>query len=220
MRNLKSLFRLLLPYISIVFLSVVSIGYLGWLLAEGYQERRIEDREKSIEIAMERFLERIDRIEKIAYIMEGNVMIREYAYSSLKNEDILLSDCIKVIGELENCASGNGLYYIYLYDRCNDRIITINSMTSYGEDFFRYSYQITGMTSEECLERLKGAEAGYSPVVEASINKNTKNVMEYRTRVPASLSRENALQMVFVIDAEELFGDFYDIMEEDCEFYV
>lgn len=220
MKELKAVFRLFLPYISIFVLSVVSIGYLVWFQKANYEERNVEDMERTVEIAMERFQEQINEIERIAYIMEGNAIIREYAYATLKGQEVLLSDCIEVIEELANCAQGYGLDNIYLYERGNDRIITTDSMVSQAEDYFRFSYQIEGMTFQDSFERLQNSKFGYSPVISVNMNQNVRQVIEYRTRVPANWSKEYSLQMVFVIEAADLFGDFYDIMEDGWEFYV
>ena len=222
MEKLKSVLLLLLPYISIVFLLIMSIGYLGTLLVESYRERILENQQKSIETAVQRFGERMKGVEDISYLLEDSKAVKKYAYASLSNQKNALLEYIDVMVELNNYQYSQDIAEIYLFDSKNERVITSSAAFSNAEEYFKYNYQIEGMSVKDSVERLKTPAYGceYSAVMDVKLKGEQFEVIEYRLRVPIEWGGDNNLKLVIVMKTADIFGDLAHALDEGGEFYV
>ena len=222
MKNLKFIITLALPYALIVLLPIVSVFSLGSMVMNNYHEKIITDKERNIEIAFERFLQRIDNVKTVAYTIAQNSVMTKYVYSGFRNTDHTILDNLEVGELLDNFMMNSDIGMMYFYYSPDNRIITHDAVLSDARQFFRYSYQLEGYTPEECVERLNQLLGGYeiSSVMNAKINDVHTQVVEYRVSVPVSQINKMQSQLVLVMDVREIFGDLFDIMEEGSEFYV
>ena len=222
MKGLRSIFLLALPYVVTVLLPVISVFCLGNILINSYHERIIADKQKSIEIAFERYLQRIESIETLSYMIGQNGVMSDYNLINYSYQKHTLLDCMEVRDMLKDSLINNDVSEIYFYDAQNERIITSKAVYSKASDYYEYAYQLPGYTVHECVERLENSEwgYGYNAALEARIDKRQTTVVEYRLSIPFNIVRRSPSQLVLVMETEELFCDFYDVLDENSEFYV
>lgn len=229
MKKLKLVFQVLIPYVCIMLLMMMSIYYLCIKLRDNYKEKIFTERQASIELATERFQERIKMVENTASLLASNKLVERYAYSTLADSNYSVTLPMELQEELNIYCMNSSLEDIYLYNGKSNKVISSDIVLSNAEYFFQYSYGIEGLTPQEQIDRLRVASAGmaYSPVLSVHTNSSgtlkedsAMKVIEYRCRVPIEWHGDNVIQMVIVIDAAKLFQDFYTIMEDGDEFYV
>lgn len=218
----KSLLILGLPYIIIAIFPMVSTICLGNQIINSYHERIISDKQRDIVIAVDRFEQKIDAIEKMSFVIEQSDEISEYVKNKLSGFENSLVECKKIRELLNDFMINNEVTLMYFYDEGNNRIISTTGIYSDASDFFRFGYQIDGYTPEECVENLKKSSQGYeyTNCMGVSIKNEATQVIEYRMSIPLKKIRSCDTQLVVVMKAKDIFGDLYDILEEDNEFYV
>ena len=132
MKGLRSIFLLALPYVVTVLLPVISVFCLGNILINSYHERIIADKQKSIEIAFERYLQRIESIETLSYMIGQNGVMSDYNLINYSYQKHTLLDCMDVRDMLKD-----SLINIFMMPRmsgslppkqCTARLRTIMNM--------------------------------------------------------------------------------------------
>ena len=221
-KRVRSILVLALPYILPVLLPLISIFCLGSMVVFNYHERIISDKQKSIESAFERFLQRIDDVENLSFVIEQNNIITEYALASLKNEGHTVIDSMEVRDLLYDLGINNDVAEMYLYDTGNDQIITTRGVLSDAKLYFEYTYVLDGYTAQECVERFQGTLWGreYIPSRKARLNGISTEVIEYRISIPIRMMGKMQPQLIIVMETEKIFSDFYDVLGPESEFYL
>ena len=222
-KKLKTVLMLALPYAITVFLPMISVLCLGSMIVADYHQKIIVDRQKSIEVAFERFLQRIDNVMTLSHTIAQSNVMTEYAYGSLRNAEHSLIDNMEVRDLLSDFGVNDDVAMMYFYDAGGNRIITSDAVLSNAEIYFKYEYQLEGYTTEECIERLKTLSRGYefSSGMKVGLEyNNIIEVIEYRISVPLNVVSNLPSQLVMVMEVEDIFGDFFDILDESSEFYI
>ncbi|MBQ8233289.1 MAG: helix-turn-helix domain-containing protein [Lachnospiraceae bacterium] len=221
-RRLKSILVLALPYALTVLLPIISVLCLGSMVMTSYHEKIITDKQKSIEFAFDRFLQRIDNIQTLSSMIAQNDIVIEYAYASLRSSNHSLQKNMEMRDLLSGFLINNDVTAMYLYDPSNDRIITTDAVLSNAADYFKYRYCKEGYTAQECVEQLKAKSWGceFSSSINAKIDDKFMEVIEYRISVPLNRINRNQPHLTLVMKAEDIFGDFYEILDEGGEFYI
>lgn len=221
-KNFRSLLTLALPYVITVILPVISVVCLVNVIRGNYQEKILSDKQKSIESAFERFLQKIDTIETLAYTIEQNDIVSRYAYAAFRGTEHSLLESMEVSDFLKSLMFNNNVETIYYYDAGDERIITPKAVFSDAKDYFKFTYQQSGYSQEESIDRLRNAAWGcaYSPVMAVSIDNKPTEIIEYRSSVPIKLVSKSQSQLILVMEVKDIFDDLYDILETGSEFYV
>ncbi len=222
MKKLRSILVLVLPYAITMLLPMISVFCLGSMVITNYREKIVTDKQKSIESAFERFLQRMDNVETLLSTIAQNSVMTKYAYGSLGNSDHTVIENMEVRDVLHDFWTNDDVATMFFYDARDNRIITPNSVLSRAQDYFKYSYQLEGYTQEEWIESLKNSSGGVSLSSAMKVQLETKNteVIEYRVGVPVELRNRRQSQLVLVMEVEDIFGDLYDVLDEGSEFYV
>lgn len=221
-RKWKSILVLGLPYGLSVLLPILATLLLGRMVSTSYHENIISDKQKSIETAFERFQSRIEDIEKTAQMIAQNDMVVNYTYASLRGEEHSLEENIQMRDILNGYMNNSDVAAIFFYDSTNGRIIATDAVLSDARDYFKYRYQMEGSTPEESLERLRGLNWGYeySANRKVTLDGRSMRIIEYVVSVPLNMTRHIQPHLIMIMETEEIFGDFYDILEADSEFYI
>lgn len=221
-RKWKSILYLGLPYGLSVLLPILATLLLGRMVTTSYHEKIISDRQKSIENAFERFQRRIDDIEKTAQMIAQNDMVLDYTYASLRGEEHSLEENIQMRDILSGYMNNSDVAAMFFYDSASGRIITTDAVLSDARDYFKYRYQMDGYTPEESIERLNGLNWGYeySPELKAKLDGKRMEIMEYVVSVPLNMTRHSQPHLIMIMETEDIFGDFYDVLETGSEFYI
>lgn len=229
MKKLKAVLQVVIPYVCVMALMMVSICYLVKMLEDNYREEIYYERQSRIDFAVEKFQERISMVERIANVLGNNTLVEQYAYSNLTDNGYSVTLSMELRDELKIYCINNSLTDIFFYSEKKDKIISSKVVLSNAEYFFRYAYGLEEFSPYEQIERLQNLSVAveYSPVMTAYTNPSGRSkeasaiqVIEYRKCVPIEWRKNNAIQMVIVIEAANFLGDFYDIIEEGGEVYV
>lgn len=222
-KKLRSLAKLAVPYVIIMFLPMISVLCLGFLMLENHREKIILDKQTNINIAFERYLQRIDSVETLSYVIVRNDVMTKYVNASRKGIDYNVVECMEVINLLKGFWVNDDVEEIYFYGTQNEKIITSTSIFSDAKDYFRLLYRPEGFTPQECVDQIRASGWGirYSPAMWTEVRNRRTKVIEYRTSLPLNAVGDSVQgQLVMVIASENIFSDFYDILDEKCEFYV
>lgn len=153
-KDLKFILKLALPYALIVLLPIMSVFGLGSIVMNNYHEKIITDKERNIEIAFERFLQKIDDVETMAYTVAQNNVMTKYVYAGFQNTEHTILDNLEVGELLNNFMLNSDVGVMFFFYSPDNRIITRDAVLSDARLFFQYNYQLEGYTPEECVERL------------------------------------------------------------------
>lgn len=221
-KKLTSLMMLAMPFIVIAFFSIISMISLGSIMLKSCQAQIIADKQRSIEDSFERFLQRIETIETLSYMISRNDMMEQYVYKGYSKDERTLIESIEIKDMLNSFMINDNVVCVYYYDLKDDHIITSQTVLSDASLFFRFAYQLEGFTPAESVERLKKHLRGcdYSSSQNAFIEMEPMKVIEYRTALPLGVSSNVQGQLILVIDAEEVFSDFINLLENGSEFYI
>jgi hypothetical protein len=123
---------------------------------------------------------------------------------------------------LSSYMNNNDVTAMYFYDAVNQRIITTDAVFSNAADYFKYKYLVEKYTVEESLNRLDELTWGYKYRSNISINLDGKSmqVIEYVISVPINRIKNSQPHLIMIMETEDIFGDFYDILEDDSEFHI
>lgn len=195
---------------------------LGSIMLKSCQEQIIADKQRSIEDSFERFLQRIETIETLSYMISRNDIMERYVYKGYSKDERTLIESMEIKDLLNSFMINDNVVCMYYYDLKDDRIITSQTVLSDASLFFRFAYQLEGFTPMESVEQLKRHLRGcdYSSSQNASIEMEPTKVIEYRTALPLGVSGNVQGQLILVIDVEEVFSDFINLLEDGSEFYI
>ena len=218
----SSLLVLSLPYLIIAFLPIISVLGLGSVLLHNYQEQMLLDKQRNIEASFESYLKKINNIETLSYTITRNGDMQRYIFDSINRKEHTLLTCMELKNLLSGFMVNKDIAAIYFYDLRDERIISSTSVMTEAADYFRYAYQLTDYTPEESIARLNTSSWGieYISCLDAIIDDTGRQVIEYRTALPMGMKGNVQGHLVFVLDVEELFGNFIDVLGEGSEFYV
>jgi len=221
-KKIGSIFVLGLPYFFTVLLPVLAILCLGSVVTNTYQNRIIVDKQKNVEIALERFSQRLHNIETLSYMIMENSEVKKYAYEALRGVEHSVVDNIEISKLLANFLMNSDVETIYLYDPQGGRIITPVSVYSNVSDYFKFSYIVENHTPQESEARLKSAfwANAISPRMKVKVFAKDTEVIEYRFVIPAGRVYGNQPQVVLVMEIKDILSDLFDIMEDGDEFYL
>ena len=222
MRKLKSVLSLFLQYAFCVFTPILSVILLSNLMLEEHQEKVLVNRQNSVDSAFESMQERLEDIQDIVKYIGSSDRIQRYVYNILGNKENSVEDYLEIIDMLKLFEVSADISEIYLYDGRENRIITTEAMLSDAKLFFKYGYQVTGKTAEECLERLKSlpTKLEYSEAMSVTYDDKTTEVIECSVNVPFGLTKNYPLHLVVVIETRILAKELYDVIGEEGELYV
>ena len=221
-KRLKFILVMALPYALIILLPILSNICLGSMVVAYYHDKIIMDKQKSVESAFERFVQRMDNIESLSYVIANNKEVTRYAYASIRGTDHTLEENIKMRDLLNNFLINNDLITMYIYDPGDNRIITTDAVFSDAAYYFKYKYCLAGYTPQECVERIKSLSWGYEfrPAIKATIDNMSSQIIEYSVSIPLDRDSKFQLQLVMVMNVEDILGDLYDVLDENSEFYL
>ena len=221
-KRLKFILVMALPYALIILLPILTNLCLGSMIVAYYHDKIIIDKQKSIESAFERFVQRMDNIESLSYIIASNKEVTRYAYGSIRGSEHSLEENIKMKDLLNNFLINNDLITMYIYDPGDNRILTTDAVISDATNYFKYKFCMEGYIPAESVERIKSLSWGNSfrPVVRATIDNVSSQIIEYSLSIPLDRDSKFQLQLVMVMDAEDILGDLYDVLDENSEFYL
>ena len=166
-RRFRFVFKLALPYIIILMLPIISVMSLSITIMNNYSERILADKQVAIEHAFERFQQKIDSVETLAYTVANNNEIEKYVSAGSKGEVYTVLDHADLQKVLANFMVNKDISLMYYYDRKENRIITHQSVFRDAAKFFEHKYSIEGYTAKECVERLDNLawDTLYTPVI-------------------------------------------------------
>ncbi len=222
MKKIKRIIILFLPYALCVIMPIVSVILLSRLMLNSYEEKIEANMQISINRAFEDIQKRFKDVEKIVTYIGNSELTQRYVYTILRNKENIVTDYLEIIELMKLFEASSDVVEIYLYDSRENRIITTEAMLSDAEDFFKYGYRIAGKTAEECIERLKSLsnKLEYNKVMLVTSDGDTMEAIECSMNVPFILAKNYPLQLVVTMEAEDIFGDLYEIVGMDGEFYV
>ena len=220
--KVKAIFKLALPYAVTVFLPIISIFCLSNMIIDSYNKQVVADKEKSIEAAFERFQQKLDAIENLSHVIAQSDVVTNYIYTGFQKIGRDAVECMEIKELLNDFLLSSDVTAIYLYDFNDNRLITDDAAYTDPSLFFRYRYKMEGFTPQECVERLRNSSWGYGYSLETKVEYDGKatEVMEYRISVPVNMFSKHQSQLVLVMELEDIFSDFYELLEEGYEFYV
>jgi len=218
----KSILVLGLPYGLSVLLPILATLLLGRMVSTSYHEKIISDKQKSIETAFERFQSRIEDIEKTAHMIAQNDMVVNYTYASLRGEEHSLEENVQIRDILSGYMNNSDVADMFFYDSSNGRIITPDAVLSDARYYFKYRYQMDDYNPEESMERLNGLNWGYEylPNMKVMLDGKRMEIIEYVVSVPLNMTRRIQPHLIMIMETEDIFGDFYDILETSGELYI
>ncbi len=222
-KNIIILLRLAAPYILIILMPMMSVVSLGIWMVNDYHEQILQGYQRKAEIAFERFIQRTESIENLSYMISGSNIMVQYMISGKNRADHTVIENMELISLLKNSWINNDVEEIYFYEKKTNSIITSTTVLSNAEDYFHLVYKPEGNTPLECVEQLNGLLRGaqYEAVKNINIGNKVSRIIEYRVSLPMDALPSTALgQLVIAMNIEDIFGDFYDVMDTDCEFYV
>lgn len=221
-KKLTSLMLLAMPFIIIAFFSIISMISLGSIMLKSCQEQIIADKQRNIEDSFERFLQKIETIETLSYMISRNDIMECYVYKGYSKDERTLIESMEIEDLLNSFMVNDNVVCMYYYDLKDDRIITSQTVLNDASLFFRFAYQLEEFTPVESIERLKKHLRGcdYSSSQNASIEMEPVKVIEYRTALPLGVSGNVQGQLILVIDVEKVFSDFINLLEDGSEFYI
>lgn len=220
-KRIKLICALVLPYLIVLILPIFFLFILGNVLIENYQRSIMNDKQNSIEIAFDRFCQKMDEVENVSYMIAQNDLITQYVYECIRNYKHSVNETKEISGWLSDCLINGNITTVYIYDHINNRIITPNAVFNDAEIYFRYTYQLDGYEGMEALERQRQYNSmGYSSVMKVNYNNRNTEVIEFRTFFPMELRGRYQFQLVTIMETKNVFRDFYDILGNGGEFYV
>lgn len=213
---------LALPYVITVFLPVISVLCLGVTVLNNFNEKIVTEKQVSIETAFERFLQKIDAAETLAYTIAQNDVMTKYTCSGLNQTDHTVVDCMEMKDLLSSLMVNNDVAAMYYYDRRDNRIISNDTALSDAAVFFKFAYMMDGYTPEESVEQLKSLSWGneYSSSMKVTMNAKETEVIEYRISMPLAFNGNIQGQLVLVMETADIFDDFNAILNDNGEFYI
>ena len=165
----------------------------------------MNDKQKSIEIAFDRFCQKIDEVEKASYMIAQNDSITQYVHECIRNYKHSVNETREISGWLSNCLINSNITTVYIYDHINNRIITPDAVFSDAELFFQFTYQLEGYEEVGAIEKLRQYNsAGYSSVMKVNHNNRNKEIIEFRTFFPTELLGRYQFQLVTVMDVKNI----------------
>ena len=221
-KRLGFVWALGLPYVLTIFLPVLSILCLGSMVTSTYHKRIIANKQENIEIALERFAQRIHNVETLSYIIIENNVIKEYAYAVLRGVEHSVVNNIEISELLAGFMTNSDVETIYLYDPQGNRIITPVSAYSNASDYFRFAYLIEDCTPQESVERLKSVSwtNEISSALKVRVFQKETEVIEYRLAIPPGRVSGNQPQIILVLEIRDILSDLFDILQDSDEFYL
>ncbi len=220
-RNGLSVFLLAMPYVCILAVSLLSTLWLGNQVLSGYRTAVVKEKEKSIELAFERFLKRTDEIESFSLSVAQNEVLTDYFWDAVRQRGHSVVQRKKVQEMLHDMLSVAGIRYAYLYDTKEGCVISNDLALSDADTFYRYKYRIEGYTPRESGRYVLRMENGYNPAVNVAIGGNTGvRMLEYKSCVPLASSVVYKDQLILVLSAGNVFRDLETTLGTDGVFYV
>lgn len=220
--TIKSVLMLALPYIITMFLPIVLIFLLINAIQDEYQGKIIDDKQRSVEVAFDRYLQKIENIEKMSYGIGQSETLQHYIYGNWTGISWLAIEWMEIRDYLSDFMISDQVALMYFYDSKEGMIITTDAAYSDARHLFQFRYQMENHTSQESVDRLKSLVwmYGYSPAVKAVIDKRETEVVEYRIPVPPDKISMDQSQLVIVMETKDIFSDFYEVVGNHGEFRV
>lgn len=221
-RKLRALLSLALPYLATVFLPILSVLLLSSTISNNYNEQIIADKQRSVQLAFERFLQKKDNVETMATSICTGKGMQNYVYANMRNKEHTPVEYMELMDHLQDFMIDSNVKITYFYDMHDNRIISSQSALSRAEEYFRYSYQVEGVRPEEAVEKMRSLPwgSGYEKSKLVVVNNVRINVVEYRMSLPVGNPGSVQGHLIIVLDAQKLFSDFIEIQEAGGEFYI
>lgn len=226
-KMIKSLLTLGLPYMIAILLPIMSVMCLSIMLVDSYNDKMLAKQQVNIERAFDGFLQKVKSVETLANSIAKNDAVLDYVYEGFKNSGHSPLDYLKFTNVLKSYLIHNSVKLIYYYDIQQRMIISSEGTCNSAEQFFKSAYQIDGITVDDSVKRLYDSSGNreYSYAIKvAKGNVATAlatEVIEYKLFLPMEMTRNHYGQLVIVIDAEEMFSGFYDLLQNNTgEFHV
>ncbi len=223
MKRNKTLSIVLLawPYLCIIIVAMLSSIWLASRTLSAYKSAIIEEKEKNIELAFERFQKRVDKLEALSRNVAQNNMLTEYFYDGLRQVEHTTMQRKKLQEMLRDVLIISDIKYAYLYDAKEDTVIANDLVISSTDDFYRHKYRIEGYTPEESLAYLRRMARGFNPVVKVAVNSYTYTpVTEYKLYVPLNYGSASQDHLTLIIAADDIFQDLTEVLGNDGDFFV
>lgn len=221
-RKLQTLLLFALPYILTALIPLASVILLSSATIEEYNDRMLADRQASLQSAFNRFTDRIHTLENNCLWLAQNDIVTGYAYDSILGKGHTAYDHYEFQNLLTDNWMNEDTASVLFYDARHGSVVSSSVSLSNDEDFFKYSYRISGLTHQEQLERMQAmiSDSGYSSAVDALVNNARHLILEYRLGLPVNAAGNSHIcQMIVLIRADRIFSDVMDIVEETGECY-
>lgn len=221
-RKLQTLLLFALPYILTALIPLASVILLSSATIEEYNDRMLADRQASLQSAFNRFTDRIHTLENNCLWLAQNDIVTGYAYDSILGKGHTAYDHYEFQNLLTDNWMNEDTASVLFYDARHGSVVSSSVSLSNDEDFFKYSYRISGLTHQEQLERMQTmiSDSGYSSAVDALVNNARHLILEYRLGLPVNAAGNSHIcQMIVLIRADRIFSDVMDIVEETGECY-
>ncbi|MBE5782213.1 MAG: helix-turn-helix transcriptional regulator [Clostridiales bacterium] len=218
----RALFTLALPYLATVFLPILSVLLLSSTILNNYNEQIIADKQRSVQLAFERFLQKKDNVETMATSICTSKDMQNYVYANMRNKGHTPVEYMELMDHLQDFMIDSNVKITYFYDMHENRIVSSQSALSRAEEYFRYSYQVEGVRPEEAVEKMRSLPwgSGYEKSKPVVVNNVRIHVVEYRMSLPVGNPGSVQGHLFIVLDAKKLFSDFIEIQEAGGEFYL
>lgn len=182
------------------------------------------EKQKQMEIAFEKVVQEINAVEDMAYIIMQNDKMLSYIYTCMGKRQHSVIESMELKDVFNNSIFNSKAMMVYYYDEVDDRVISSSAALSDSSTYFRYTYKVKNYTSEEYrgyLDELGKVVYEYSPCMEVTIQNKTMQVIEcYNTMPLKSGVREQKGYLVLVLDVEDIFSDFFELMGDKDEFHI
>lgn len=221
-RKLRALLLFSLPYILTALIPLASVLLLSSATVEEYNQKFLTDRQESLQSAFRRFTDRIHTLENKTLWLAQNDIVTGYAFDSILGNGHTAYDNYEFQNLLADYWMNEDATTVLFYDARYGTVVSSSVSLSNEEDFFKYSYRLSGMTHVDHLSRMKNmiSHTGYSPVVDATVNNANHKILEYRLKLPTNAASSNHMcQLVVLIRADRIFSDVLDLMEPGGELY-
>lgn len=193
-------------------------------LLDNYKEKLLMEKQKQMEIAFEKVVQEINAVEDMANIIMQNDKMLSYVYSCMGKRYHSVIDTMELKDVFNNSIFNSKAMMVYYYDKVDDRVISSSAALSDSSTYFKYTYKIKGNTPEEYkrhLDELDKVVYEYSPAMEVTVQNKTMKVIEcYNTMPLKNGVREGKGYLILVLNVEDIFSDFFEIMGDKDEFHV
>lgn len=220
--SLKSVSRLILPYIIIAMLPILSLLILWGYVVSDHTQKVVADQDQIVKTAVSRVDEKVKSVTELSYLISDSRAVLQYRMNAQAGQENDFASCKQIQDLLSSITKNDEIAQVYFYDEAQDRIIASDTILNDALLYFRYTYQVDGMEPAAILSQLQSENwtYGYQYMGTVLIDNRPTDVLEYRIPLPLGEFGNSQPQLVICLDAEHLFQDLFDILGSQGQFAV